>query len=86
MHELISVSLEKNTQKLINQYKKLVAAYRGVSDKSVKAEIRKNIESIKANLHSIYNQISFSVNKNMEIVFDYGSDSSIYRDAFEWAI
>ena len=80
------VELEKNTQKLINQYKKLVAAYRGVSDKSVKAEIRKNIESIKANLHSIYNQISFSVNKNMEIVFDYGSDSSIYRDAFEWAI
>lgn len=80
------VELEKNTQKLINQYKKLVAAYRGVSDKSVKAEIRKNIESIKANLHSIYNQISFSVNKNMEIVFDYGSDTSIYRDAFEWAI
>lgn len=80
------VELEKNTQKLINQYKKLVAAYRGVSDKSVKAEIRKNIESIKTNLHSIYNQISFSVNKNMEIVFDYGSDSSIYRDAFEWAI
>ena len=80
------VELEKNTQKLINQYKKLVAAYRGVSDKSVKAEIRKNIESIKANLHSIYNQISFSVNKNMEIIFDYGSDSSIYRDAFEWAI
>ena len=80
------VELEKNTQKLINQYKKLVAAYRGVSDKSVKAEIRKNIESIKTNLHSIYNQISFSANKNMEIVFDYGSDSSIYRDAFEWAI
>lgn len=80
------VELEKNTQKLVNQYKKLVAAYRGVSDKSVKSEIRKNIESMKANLHSIYNQISFSVNKNMEIVFDYGSDSSIYRDAFEWAI
>ena len=81
------VELEKNTQKLINQYKKLVAAYRGVSDKSVKAEIRKNIESIKANLHSIYNQISFSVNKNMEIVFDYGSDSykfsvRIHRDKY----
>lgn len=80
------VEFEKNTKKLIEKYRKLVAEYRNVSDKALKHEIRKNIENIKANLHSIYNQISFTIDKNSEIVFDYGDNNSIYKNAFEWAI
>ena len=80
------VELEKNTQKLIGQYKRMVSEYKGTSDKNVKADIRKNIETIKHNLHNLYNQISFSLNKSMEIIFDYGENNSIYQDAFEWAI
>lgn len=80
------IEFEKNTKKLVEKYRRLVAEYRNVSDKSLKHEIRQNIENIKSNLHSIYNQISFTIDKNSELVFDYGENNSIYKDAFEWAI
>jgi Alw26I/Eco31I/Esp3I family type II restriction m6 adenine DNA methyltransferase len=81
-----STELEGNTQKFIKQYKKLVSEYRDVSDKYKKSEIRKNIEIIKSNLHGIYNQVSLLIKENSEVQFDYGTNTSIYRDAFEWAI
>jgi hypothetical protein len=81
-----SVELEKNTQKLIKQYKKLVAEYREESDKRLKSEIRNNIANIKSDLHSICSQISFYVSNKGQVVYDYGEDTSIYNGAFEWAI
>lgn len=79
------LEFEKNTKKLVEDYKKLVSEYRLVSDKSLKNEIRKNIKIIKSSLHNVYNQISFTI-QDKGVVFDYGNNNEVYKGAFEWAI
>ena len=79
------LDFEKNTTKLVENYKKLVSEYRAVSDKSLKNEIIKNIKKIKSSLNNVYNQISFKMQGN-NLIFDYGNTNSIFKGAFEWAI
>ena len=77
-----SSTFEKVTKKHIKEYKKLVAAYKGTSDKNIKNDILRQIMIIKDTLHSSYSQISF----NIDGTLDYGEDNSAYIGAFEWAI
>lgn len=78
--------LEKSTKALIKQYKALVQDYKRTSDKDKKGEIRKNIDSIKSHLHSMFSQIAFTFNKNNDLLLDFGADNKKYQGAFEWAI
>ncbi len=78
--------VSRKASELIKKYKKLVQDYKKTSDKTQKAEIKNNIERIKSELHGVYSQIKFTINANNEFVLDYGTDNSIYSDAFEWAI
>ena len=75
--------VEKGTEKQIDDYKKIVKDYKNTSDKKVKAQILKQISSIKSNLYMQYAQLALSLDGS---TFANQKDYEIYSGAFEWAI
>lgn len=77
-----SAEFEKNTAKYISSYKKLVSDYKGTSDKSIKANILKQIKSIKGTINTQWAQTSFNTDGSVNL----NEDLFVYEDAFEWSI
>ena len=68
------VKTDKDTERLINQYKELVHKYKSVSDKSEKKTLLKDLSNTKEQVHGLYEQLTF-----------FNELDSTFDSAFEWA-
>ncbi|MCM1330814.1 MAG: Eco57I restriction-modification methylase domain-containing protein, partial [Ruminococcus sp.] len=68
------IKTDKDTGKLIQDYKTLVSQYKSVSDKIKKKELQKKLFETKEQVHGLYEQFSF-----------FKEHDTTYDCAFEWA-